>query len=194
MAAGWRPGRAYLTWHVLVTDPAPFAPWRELVGTFPAHAVVAPEGLHLTLQGVGFADEVTGPALDAAVTAVRRRVEGLPAFGLALPRVHVGRGGTSLAADPADGDGPRTLRRLVRDGLRDAGLVPPGDDDEVLHPHVSLAYATGAVPRGPLEELVVAGRPPVPVLDVDAVTLLALRMDPPRYVWDVVAVAPLGRA
>lgn len=68
----------------------------------------------------------------------------------------------------------------------------PGNDDEDYRPHVTLAYATGEGPTAPAHDALSALWSGAVPLRVTHWTLLALRMAPPTYEWDVVARLPLG--
>jgi len=187
---GWRPGRAYLTWHVLpgsrIADA--LAPARAVVERIDHLAAVPPARLHITGPGVGFLDEV-GPRADAVVRAARDQLVRVPRFEAVLGEPVVGRHGVAVPVT----SGPwLDLRRQVRDAVRAAGLTPPGADDEPYWPHLSLAYATGPADRRAITAALSHARSPAGrTVIVAAVTLLALRMEPPGYDWEQVAQVEL---
>ena len=75
----WRPGRSFYTWHVIFpNDPVltdMHAAYGRLVGSLPGITPVPVQWLHLTLQGIGFADKVPQSDLDPIIEAAQRRLE-----------------------------------------------------------------------------------------------------------------------
>lgn len=188
---GWRPERAYLTWHVLPTPDAA-AQLRAVqarLADVDHLAVVPPHRLHITGPGVGFLDTVPAEQVHRIVDEVAQRLATVAPFTAELGAPRVGAGGVALRVVAPD---LVHLRRLLREAMRAAGLEPPGSDDEPYRPHVTVAYATGPASRRTTAERLDAAEWPSPVTPVDAAHLLALRMVPPGYDWDVVARVPLG--
>jgi hypothetical protein len=73
---GWHVGRSFYTWHITF-EHAPevqdLAAFYQNEIRLPTLDPVPSEGLHLTMQGVGFADEVSPQDLKAIETAARER-------------------------------------------------------------------------------------------------------------------------
>lgn len=188
---GWRPDRAYLTWHVL---PAPsvgaaLLSSRAALADVGHLSVVPPRRLHVTGPGVGFVDEVPASRVEALVDAARRRMLRLPPFVAPLGAPVVG---SNAVVMPAEASALTGLRLALRDTIRAAGLEPPGADDEPYRPHLTLAYATGPADRRQVHAALSRVQSERPVVEVTAVTLLALRMQPPGYEWTEVARVALG--
>lgn len=193
--SGWRPDRSYLTWHVLPDARlvAALEPLRRALADAGAGflSVVEPDRLHMTGPGVGFADEIPEPHVEAMVRAARGYLAALAPFEAAVGGPVVGRDGVLV---PVEAERLATVRRTLRAAMRAVGLEPPGADDEPYRPHVTLAYATGPGSRARLvRELDGVDRPVAPA-QIAAVHLLALRMLPAGYDWQVRAVVPLGAA
>jgi hypothetical protein len=92
--------------------------------------------LHLTVQGVGFIDEVTAADRAAVVEAGRRRLAGSPAIDLTFGPADAADEGVLLAGAPK---GPvAALRAHLRAAIAHAlgAERVPGDDDEQIWPHV----------------------------------------------------------
>nr|KEP24053.1 hypothetical protein DA06_24215 [Georgenia sp. SUBG003] len=189
-----RAGRVDLTWHVLVDDPEvvrALAPWREPLVGFAHLAPVADGGLHLTVQGVAFLDTLPPDAAGRVTSSVRERLRDLAPVTVELTAPEVVR--DSVVVGVRDDSGLQELRTAVRAGIADAGLDVHGDDD--WWPHVSLAYATAEGSGEPVREAlsaVAGGHAEAPVLTVRKVSLLAQRMEPPAYLWDVLDAADLA--
>jgi LigT like Phosphoesterase len=87
---GWRPGRLTYTWH-LTFEHAPAL--HRLVAAYQGRLAgarglnpVPPRWLHLTVQEVGYVDEIPDDRVDAVVEAAAARLRDLPAFGLTFHR------------------------------------------------------------------------------------------------------------
>lgn len=189
-----RAGQVELTWHVLVEAPEvvrTLARWRDALAGVEHLAPVADGGLHLTVQGVGLLDALPPDAPARVATAVRERLRGSGPVTAELTGPEVVEEGVVVGV--RDDTALQQLRAAVRTGIADAGLEVPGGDD--WWPHVSLAYSTGDATGEAVREALatVAEGPSEPaVLTVERVTLLAQRMEPPAYVWDVLDAAELG--
>lgn len=188
---GWRPERAYLTWHVL-PDPsvgAALVPFRAALADVDHLSVVAPGRLHLTGPGVGFVDEVPAHRVEALVDEARRCLLRLPSFVAPLGAPVVG---SNAVVMPAKESALTELRLALRDTIRAAGVEPPGADDEPYRPHLTLAYATGPAVRREVDAALSRVESEPPDVEVGVATLLALRMQPPGYEWTEVARVALG--
>jgi hypothetical protein len=117
---GWTDTSKCVTWHVLFDDqPAlldVIAPFHRLLEGVAGIDLVPLQWLHLTVQGVGFADALTCQELDAVARRASALAE-LPAFDITfgLPEVH--REGVTLTASPTR---PPPLR-VAPAGQRAAG-------------------------------------------------------------------------
>jgi hypothetical protein len=84
---GWRPGRRQYAWHLTFGDQTVSpgqADLRQVMGGYQARLAEPPgldpvpaEWLHLTVQGIGFADEIDTAEVDRIVAAARRRCAAL---------------------------------------------------------------------------------------------------------------------
>jgi hypothetical protein len=74
---GWRVGRSLYTWHVTFNDqPAVHqlaADYAPVLNDLPTLDPVPVRWLHLTMQGIGFTDEVDRADVDAITDAARDR-------------------------------------------------------------------------------------------------------------------------
>lgn len=158
----------------------------------PNFAPVADDVLHLTGPGVGFADELDPQAVTSMVDEVGEALCARPPFQVRLSNPWVAGTGVGLGVAPSDRAPLTSLRLQTRRAIARAGVPVPGDDGEDYRPHVTLAYTTGVGPTAPAHRALAAvWREDIP-LRICHWTLLALRMTPPTYEWDVVARLPLG--
>ena len=118
---GWRVGRRFYTVHATFADaPAvqEMAEWarRRLSGIGYLDSIPG-RWLHLTMQGVGFADEVTEGDLGAITAAAAARLAKVPPVTMRLGAPEVAGEGVNCGASP-----PRALdpaRDAVRAGIAD---------------------------------------------------------------------------
>lgn len=191
---GWRLGRQMHTMHLtLQNSPGAEATIRHVQDSLAGVDAVRPvpiEGLHLTMTGVGFADEVTTAQLDEVAEQVFARAEDLEVAPLVLESMLIASDAVMLCAreDP-------WLHQLL--------TIQRGAVDEVLgsrewgpfHPHVSIAYADGATGIDVLRDALADELAPLEPVVVERPTLTLMRLGRDRrvYEWDVVRELPLGR-
>jgi 2'-5' RNA ligase len=142
---GWFPGRLFDTWHLVFDDPAIqelAARCRTAIAGLPGLHPVPNEWLHLTIQGVGWSDELTDNDRDKVVQSVTEHLNDFGEFVIKLGPPLVKGEALVLPATPT-----RTLQEL-RNRLRTAIAValsrPAPIADEQANgflPHVSVAYA-----------------------------------------------------
>lgn len=187
---GWRAGRRFYTFHVTFGEQPGVQQLagqaRERLKAFPALDLVPGCWLHLTVQGVGFADEVSDDSLTAVAEAAAAALAGVPAAEVTV--------GTPRAVSEGVGSwvGPDGALDPVRDALRAAisrvrRSVPEGPE---WSPHVSYAYASAEADAGPYDAAL-SGLAEVHAT-VAAVDLIRLGRDQRVYEWDTIASLPLG--
>jgi hypothetical protein len=191
-----RPGRRVDTFHVTFDGLPPVralaaAARRRLAG-LPGLDLVPDEWLHLTMQDVGFSDEVTGADLDAIIAAATGSLGALAPVTVTIgPPVLAGEG-ILCWVTPAGALDP--VRDAVRAAISDArGPAQVRDSAEWARwtPHVSLAYANADGPAEPFEA-VLDGFTDVATVTVRAVDLIRLGRDRHMYEWEPIARLPLG--
>jgi len=183
---GWRPGRHYLTWYLVFDDQA----LTDYVAGF-QHALadldyldpVPADGLHMTVQGVAFADELPAYTVTAIGTAADARCADVEPFTLTVGPIAAYPGGTFLRATPwapvAD------LRDRLRAAIGEV-LGPDAVPDEPARfkPHISVAYCNATPPTTEVIRRLtdLRHRPPIS-LPVTSVDLLELRREDHTYRW-----------
>jgi 2'-5' RNA ligase len=190
----WRPGRSFYTWHVIFPNDRVVtelhAANQRLVGSLPGITPVPVQWLHLTLQGIGFADKVPQEDLDPIIDAARRRLEHFRPFEIKLGPAAVDVESLQLPVAPVD-----RLRRL-RAQLR-AAITDVWGHDSVpalpeLNPHISLGYWNQAAPADPLRQRVNAIPSGIARTELTHVTLINLNRDHHQYEWTAYASLQLG--
>ncbi|WP_235497567.1 2'-5' RNA ligase family protein [Frankia sp. R43] len=148
-------------------------------------------GLHLTMQGVGFADEVTETDLAAIIDAARIRLSNLAPFDLVLGPVDADPEAVMLQVAPwAPLDSVRVAARSAIGAVWGLGRVP--DRADGFTPHVSVAYSGADAPAELLRQRLTEAEPKTVRTRVAAVQLINLNRDEQVYRWSTVATLPLG--
>jgi 2'-5' RNA ligase len=189
---GWRPGRRFYTFHVTWRDQPAVqelaAQARARLAQIRGLDPVPGQWLHLTTQGIGFTDEVSGADLAAITAAARARLA-------AVHPVLVQVGPPKAASEGvACWVGPPGALDPVRDALRAAigdewgtGQVPEAAE---WAPHVSVAYANSNGPANAINAALGDGRGETAT--VRAVELIRLGRDRHLYEWKSIETLPLG--
>jgi 2'-5' RNA ligase len=181
---GWHPGRRMYTWHITfagmptVHDLA--ARTQARLAGLPGLDLVPARWLHLTMQGVGFTDEVSSTDVASIVEAAQRRLTGVEPARVRIGPAQVASEGVILGVAPIQG-----LTR-VRDGLRAAiaDIWPTADVPESADwaPHVSVAYSRISGPDAAYRAALSGIQETADVI-IDAVHLIVLGRDERVYDW-----------
>jgi len=192
---GWRVGRRFYTWHLTFGDaPALHALVDRVQADLPSDAVdlVPRAGLHLTMQGLGFTDEVADRDVDSIVAAAGAQLRAVAGFELSLGPVDPDAEGVGLLIDPwAPVERVRLAIRAAIGEVWGADGVPEPADG--FRPHVTVAYSATDAPVDELRRVMAPLRDlPPAVVQVGQAQLIRLGRDDREYRWDVVASVPLG--
>ncbi|HEY1823706.1 MAG TPA: 2'-5' RNA ligase family protein [Trebonia sp.] len=191
---GWEPGRRFYTFHFTFEgQPAVqrlAATARERLAGSTALDLVPDKWLHLTTQGIGFADEISDSDLMAIRTAAQDRLLTVPPAEIIVgtPRAEsegiVCWIGPDCALNPA--------REALRAAIGDVWETDKIPESPEWTPHVSLAYANADADAAPYDAAL-QGISPVPVT-VATVELIRLGRDRRVYEWEALASLPLGNS
>ena len=198
---GWRPGRVIYTWHLTFEDAPELhrlaTAYQRQLEPLPGLNLVPLDWLHLTVQGVGYTDEVDADTLRAITTSVQKRLASFPAFKATFTRPAIFT--EAIVLPPAPTEPFRDLMTAIRDGMADAlgaDRVPTGPEQASgFRPHVSLAYSSGEHPTHPYRAALDAISPEPASTEVTHATLIAQdRVLAPEWVyrWTTEARAPLS--
>jgi 2'-5' RNA ligase len=187
---GWALGRSLYTWYLTFEDAvevhrlaAACQQWIAL----PTLDPVAPDGLHMTLQPIGFTDEVPAPDIDAIADTAAVLCASLAPFELTLAPVDADRETVLLRVRPWE-----PVQRL-RLALREAIAAVRGPERvpgpvEGFAPHVTLCYCNAEADAAPLRTLLRSLPDTGPVsTTVRAASLVRLNRDENVYRWTAVA-------
>jgi 2'-5' RNA ligase len=198
---GWRIGRRAYTFHITFDDDAAVegsadlrrlvSDYQQALATLGGLDLVPLQWLHLTMQNVGFTDEVSEKDIESVLATARDMCSQLPAFELTFDRAEVRR--EAIAMRPSPAEPVSRLRGTVRAAIGTVlGEVPEAPEHaHGFEPHVSMAYSNR---EGPVEPYaaVVKGIEPVPaIVGVRAVKLIVLDRDERVYRWRTIGNVPL---
>ncbi|MEV0003412.1 2'-5' RNA ligase family protein [Micromonospora sp. NPDC050980] len=190
---GWRPDRQFYTWHLTFKhqpDLHQFVTELQDRLALPGLDLVPLDCLHLTMQGVGFVDEVSDSDIDAVVAEARRRCADLAPLRLSLGPVDPDAEGIGLLVTPW-----QPVEQL-RDRIRAAiGAVWPSvpEPADGFRPHVTIAYSRKATSTAPIRERLAELRSlPAATATIHTASLIALRREHHTYRWSSVATLTLG--
>ncbi|MEO3875266.1 2'-5' RNA ligase family protein [Nonomuraea sp. B12E4] len=195
---GWRPGRLVYTWH-LTFEHAPrlhrlAERYQSALAATEGHNPIPVSWLHLTVQSVGFVDEVSGERLARVIEAVSARLGELKPVELTFHRPTVV--GEAVVLVPAPAEPVRQIWREIRAGIAevsDGGASAQQAKD--FHPHVSLTYFNAPGPAGPYVEALDAVEAEPVGVNVEQVALIVQeRVLEPEWVyrWNLHTTAPLA--
>ncbi len=196
---GWRLGRRAYTFYVVLNNDAVdgadglrrlVRDYQRAVADLDGLDPIPAEWLHLTVQGVGFVDEVGDEDVRAIVAAAGQHCATLTPFDLTFGPAVVADEGIMLPASP---EGPtKALRRALRAAIGDVWGPARVPEREAFIPHVTVAYsnATGSTVR--LVQALEGSAPEPATVTVRAASLIVLDRDARMYRWTVSASVALG--
>ena len=191
---GWRAGRSFYTWHITFQNDAVLsdlhAAYQPVVRSLPGLTPVPAQWLHLTLQGVGFADKLTQEDLDPIVEAAQRRLEPIHAFesGSVPPSStpKASRCRSSPSTDCAV-SAPNSAPRSPTSGA----ATPSQRSRSSIHTSPS-ATGTRAADAAPLKKRLAALGGGVAKTEITQASLINLNRDHHCYEWTTYATVRLG--
>ena len=193
---GWRQGRSFYTWHLTFLEhplvcqiASDFACAAQGLDTLD---LVSCDGIHLTVQGVGFADEVSLDDLEKIRESTRYHCSDVPPIEASLGELRVDEETVQMDVGPSSEI--LHLRTRIREGIGDVwGSANVPESLEGFRPHITLAYSNGTARIGEIYATISDVKIPSSSVLISSVSLIKLNRDRKRYEWDEVAKVPLGR-
>jgi 2'-5' RNA ligase len=192
---GWRAGRRKYAFHVTFDEqPAVHqlaAGYQQVLRGLDGLDLVPLRWLHLTVQSVGFIDEVSAEDAETILRAAQGRLAELPAPQVTLGPAIVTPEAILLVAEPADALAP--ARAAIREAILDVWPARRLAGGEEWQPHVTVAYSNGdGLAARYQAALAEPGRAPgTAQISVAAVQLIILGRNEHVYEWSVYGTAPL---
>ncbi|MGH3569963.1 MAG: 2'-5' RNA ligase family protein [Pseudonocardia sp.] len=198
---GWYPGRIVYTWHLTFQDDPELhrlaRAYQNALHGLPGLHPVPTEWLHLTMQGLGYLDEITDEQRAAAITATRRALAGIEPFTLTFDRPHVLDEAIAVPPMPARPveAAYSAIRAAMRDALGADHLHTGPEQARGFRPHVTLAYSGIEAPSEPYTGALRTADIGPATVHVHEVNLIRQErlLDPHwLYRWQTDSTAPLG--
>ncbi|MEV4167509.1 2'-5' RNA ligase family protein [Nonomuraea dietziae] len=196
---GWRPGRLVYTWH-LTFEHAPqlhqlSERYQAALDGIGSHNPIPAQWLHLTMQSIGFVDEISEWQLDQVSDAVAARLAGLAPIELTFHRPTVI--GEAVVLTPTPAEPVHDIWREIRTGIAEVSGNAPTAAEQAkgFRPHVSLTYINIPGSAKPYIEALEATETDAVSVNVDQVALIVQNrvLDPEWvYRWHTHATVPLG--
>jgi len=190
----WRVGRSFYTWHVTFEDqPAAHqlaADYAPVLDDLPTLDPVPVRWLHLTMQGIGFTDEVDRADIDAIVAAARNRCAAMAPFTITLGPARVDPEALMLPVRPTEQ--VIALRAAIRAAIADVwGPEKVPENSHGFRPHVSLAYSNDTGSAESITQRLAAQPMTSADITVHRAALIDLNRDHRAYEWTDIATAEL---
>src|SRR5579862_9142393 len=195
---GWRVGRHLYACHLTLDDQPQL---RELIGHYQdalAHLenldLIPPGSLHLTMQRIGWADEVTPAELAVVAERIADRLRAAPRPVVTFHQPIVWDEAVVLKVLPAE---PIYALRLAVYQAIEAALgpkalpvAPPGPGQFV--PHVSVAYVNADGPAQPVFDALIRAHPSPVTVTFRVAPILTFHRDHQMYEWTSALPIPIG--
>ncbi|MEV6800153.1 2'-5' RNA ligase family protein [Micromonospora rifamycinica] len=191
---GWRVGRRFYAFHVTFENQPELYrladSYRSALSAAPALTLIPDRWLHLTMQGIGFTDEVADETLVAIIDEARGQLARLSPIDVQFSEVIVADEAIAMPATPTAAVNRlrTTTRAAIGHVLGDAN-VP--EDPHRFRPHVSVAYLTTEGPAEPYLRAVAATKLAPATIRVAHVEVIEMHRDGQMYEWSLVARLPL---
>lgn len=189
---GWAPGRRFYTWHLTFEGQSELDrladQYRTGLSRVPGLDLVPDRWLHLTMQGLGFADEIDRADVDAIVAGAAKRLTPVEPFTLEMHRPTVTPEAVRWDPDSAD---PARVRDAIRAAIGDIWPEVP-EPAAGFSAHVTIAYSNSDRPAAPVSATLDAVRSSPATVTVDSAQLIVLGRDERMYEWEAYASVPLG--
>jgi len=186
---GWRAGRHFYACHITIEDQPELqrlvARYRAALANIKGLDLIPDRWLHLTMQGIGFVDEVSDADLGAVRDAIAGETVQVQGPTVVFHRPVVRLEAVYLPATPA---APlRDLRAAVRSGIvRALGAGRVADATESLanyRPHVSIAYSNTDQDAEPIVAALRAVEADAARVTFAHLSLLEFHRDNRMYEW-----------
>jgi 2'-5' RNA ligase len=195
---GWQIGTRFYAWHInTFEDAAPLhrlaAGYQAELSRVPGLDMIPQQWLHLTMQGVGFVEDVTAAQVDDLLQAAKSRLSKLEPLKVRFHRPVIRPEAIALPPNPF---APvQEIRHTVRAAIADvfgADSVPDSADN--YQPHISLAYVSTPQPASVTLDAINRVTIDPADLTISAVSLIEMHRDNRMYEWRTVEAVPLGHS
>ncbi|PWR12482.1 hypothetical protein DKT69_23875 [Micromonospora sicca] len=186
---GWLAGRHFYACHFTMSAYTELVElvqrYQEALRPFPGLDLIPPNWLHLTMQGIGFLDDLGKDQVAELERGIRKKLAQTPTPTVTFHRPVVRPEAIYLPAFPPEpiAEVRNAVRAVIGDvlGLDNVELAP--EHVQGYRPHVSVAYSNTAQPAEPIAAaLAQVKAAPVKVV-LDHVDFLEFHRDNRMYEW-----------
>ncbi|MFI6536652.1 2'-5' RNA ligase family protein [Nonomuraea sp. NPDC050547] len=182
---GWSVGRRFYTWHLTFQHAGNVhqlaETYRRALAGLPGLNLIPDRWLHLTMQGIGFTDEIPEDEVHAIVHAARERLAEVPAFDLTLDRPGITSEAIRWEAQPQEP--AAAVRAAIRRAIADVWPTVPEPEDGFAA-HVSIAYSNVQGPAQPIADALARVEAAPVTTRVETAELIVLGRDNRMYEWE----------
>jgi 2'-5' RNA ligase len=199
---GWQAKRHFYACHFTFGDQPELqdlvAEYQEAVRAVAGLDPIPVQWLHLTMQGIGFVDEVGADQIARFAAVAAEKLARIPAPVVTFHQPVIRPEAIYLPAQPADDI--QAVRLAVREAIAEALGESGLENTQQLaryRPHVSLAYSNTDQPAGPILKALSHADPSPATITLQHVDLLEYHRDRRMYEWtsaQPVAIGSEGRA
>ncbi|WP_328342791.1 2'-5' RNA ligase family protein [Micromonospora sp. NBC_00421] len=191
---GWRVGRRFYAFHVTFENQHELYrladSYRSALSAAPALTLIPDRWLHLTMQGIGFTDEVADERLAAIIDEARGQLARLSPIDVQFSEVVVADEAIVMPATPAEA--VHRLRTTTRAAIGHVlGDTNVPEDPLRFRPHVSVAYLTSEGSAEPYVQAVAATQPRPAAVRITHVDVIDMHRDRQMYEWSLITGLPL---
>lgn len=190
---GWRVGRRFYAFHVTFDDQPDVqrlaGAYRHALSDFNTLTFVPDRWLHMTMQGIGFTEEISQPAVDAIASEAASRLADIPPAEASFVDIVVADEAIAMTIEPED------PIRKVRSASRSAISSVLGDvseDEQRFRPHVSVAYVAADGAADPYVSAVRDVAPQAARVVVGHLDLIEIHRDNRMYEWQMLRRLKFG--
>jgi hypothetical protein len=187
---GWSPERQLLALYVTFAGDdavaAHVGAFQDRLLDVPTLDLIPRPWLHITLQGVTWADGLDRDAAERLVRELGRALARTPAMRVEIGEPAQGRDALFFPVSP-----PQALmqardraRAVLHDALGPAGLYTMPGQEGRFSPHVSFAYANAPTSREDVQRRLEQVPARTTTAVVDTISLVSLRYPTSAWTWD----------
>lgn len=188
---GWRIGRRFYACHITFENAPKVrslaATYQERLKGLDGLDLIPQPWLHLTMQGIGFTDEISNNEIESITTAISSRLAKMTRPVVTFGRPSVQTEAIFLPATPADGI--KDVRKKTQQAIQEIlgpDRSPDTDIDKALHsyrPHMSIAYVNKTGSAASYVEALSEALPDPVRQEIRTVSILTFHRDNRMYEW-----------
>lgn len=195
---GWRTGRHYYACHLTLDDQPQLRElvdrYQQAIADLPDLDLIPAEWLHITMQGIGFTDEISADELHSLAVALTRELSRIPPPTVSFRDLTVHPEAIYLKAHPAEALYP--LRARMHWAV--ASVLGPHSSAESMPspgqfmPHVSIAYVSADGEARPIAEALQTTTTAPVTATFSKASLLEFHRDHRMYEWTSATPIAIG--